>query len=273
MISHCFNWGAEPGPPDPRSRRRPTACGRRSESAYARRLRRTVSLRLTSRAAVRSAQLVANARHSAISIARADLLPTVSIQGVFGGQAFPQSGFPTSRGRFETVACPDGSPADRVCTAQNGGWFRDRSFGVAIAWPIFDGLRAKGAIDLAQAQARLADLELARTRERMASDAATARAELDRAEALFSAQGQNAGQAAEAFSLASLRYSRGLATQLEVADAQLALTVARTNAARAVYDLYLAAAGYARALGLPPHLFSIPGAPRTALPPSAKSEP
>lgn len=225
------------------------------------------------RAAVRSAQLVANARHSAISVARADLLPTVSINGVLGGQAFPLTGFPTQRGRFEPVTCPAGSPTDRVCTAQNGGWFRDRSFGLQIAWPIFDGLRAKGAIDLASAQARLADLELARTRERIASEAAASRAELDRAEALFAARGQNADQAAEAFKLASLRYSRGLATQLEVADAQLALTVARTNEARAVYDLYLAAAGYSRAIGRSPHLFDIPGAPRTALPPSAKSEP
>jgi outer membrane protein TolC len=56
-----------------------------------------------------------------------------------------------------------------VCTAQNGGWFRDRSFNIAVAWPIFDGLRAKGAIDLAAAQARLADLQLAQTREKVAS--------------------------------------------------------------------------------------------------------
>ncbi len=225
------------------------------------------------RAAVRSAQLVSSARHNAISVARADLLPTVSISGVFGGQAFPLSGFPTARGRFETVACPEGSAVDRVCTAQNGGWFRDRSYGISIAWPIFDGLRAKGAIDFASSQARLADLALAQTRERIASEAAASHAELDRAEALFAARGQNAAEAAEAFKLARLRYSRGLATQLEVADAQLALTIARTNEARAVYDLYLAAAVYARAIGRPPQLFVIPGAPRTALPPPASSAP
>jgi hypothetical protein len=51
-----------------------------------------------------------------------------------------------------------------------------------------------------------------------------------------------------------------------VADAQLALTVARTNEARSVYDLYLAAAGYARARGRQPYIFEIPGGPRTSLP-------
>lgn len=221
------------------------------------------------RAALRSAELVASARHAGVRVARADLLPTVAISGSLGGQAFPLSGFPTRSGRLVPVDCPAGSEADRLCTQQNGGWFRDRAFGVSIGIPLFDGLRAKGAIDLASAQARLADLQLSQTRERVASEVAASRAELDRAEGLFAAQGQNAAQASEAFKLANLRYSRGLATQLEVADAQLAFTVARTNEARSVYDLYLAAAAYARALGRQPHLFAIQGGPRTALPESA----
>ena len=218
------------------------------------------------RAAVRAAELVSSARHAAISVAKADRLPTVSITGLAGAQAFPQTGFPSARGRFETVPCPDGSPADRLCTRQNGGWFGDKSFGVAVGLPIFDGFRTRGAIELAAAQARLADFELAQTREVIAGEASRARADLDRAEALFAARGQNAAEAAEAFRLATLRHSRGLTTQLEVADAQLALTVAQTNEARAVYDLYLAAAGLARALGRPPQLFEIPGGTRTALP-------
>jgi len=225
------------------------------------------------RAAVKSAELVADARHAGVSVARADLLPTLSISGVLGGQAFPQSGFPTRAGRIETIDCPAGSTEGRVCTQQNGGWFRDKSFAISVGLPLFDGLRAKGSINLASAQARLADLQLSQTRERVASEAAAARAELDRAEALYSALGETAGQATEAFKLASLRYSRGLATQLEVADAQLALTVARTNAARAVYDLYIAAAAYARALGREPQMFAIPGNPRTAISQSEQSAP
>jgi len=223
------------------------------------------------RASVKSAELIADARHAGVTVAHADLLPTVSISGTLGGQAFPQSGFPTRAGRIETVDCPAGSAEGRVCTQQNGGWFRDKSFAISVGLPLFDGLRAKGNIDLASAQARLADLQLAQTRERVASEAASAKAELERAEALYTALGQTAAQASEAFKLANLRYSRGLATQLEVADAQLAFTVARTNAARAVYDLYLAAASYARALGREPQMFAIPGNPRTAISPSEQS--
>jgi outer membrane protein len=221
------------------------------------------------RPALRSAELVARARHAAVTVARADLFPTISISGVMGAQAFPQSGFPTARGRIETVPCPEGSTAGRVCTSQNGGWFNDRSMGISLSLPVFDGLRAKGSIDLAAAQARLADLQLVQVQERVAGDEATARAELNRAEAAFAARGQNATEAAEAFRLASLRKSRGLATQLEVADAQLALTLARTNEARSIYDLYLAAAGYARAIGSPPQNFELRSVPvRTSLPQS-----
>ena len=220
------------------------------------------------RPAVRAAELVAEARHAGIRVAKADLLPTLSVSGVVGAQAFPLTGFPTSRGRFETVTCPAGSDPGRVCTAQNGGWFGDKSFGFQLGFPLFDGFRARGAIDLATAQARLADLQLAQTRESVASESAVARAELDRARAAFAARGQNAGEALEAFRLAGLRQSRGLATQLEVADAQLALTIARTNEARAVYDLYLAAAAYARALGRPPQAFELSGAVGSTFPTS-----
>ena len=57
-------------------------------------------------------------------------------------------------------------------------------------------------------------------------------------------------EADEAFRIASLRFERGLATQLEVSDAQLLLLTARTNAARATIDYYLAAAELARARGV-----------------------
>lgn len=206
---------------------------------------------LPDRPALRSAEAVVQARRAGIRVAKADLLPTISVNGVLGGQAFPLTGLPNGRGRLEVVDCPAGSVAGRVCTQQNGGWFGDKSFGLTMSWPIFDGLRAKGAIDLAQANARLSELQLAQTRERIELDVQRGRAELDRAQALHAARKTNAQEADEAFRLATLRYSRGLGTQLEVSDAQLALTTAQTNEARAIFDLYLAAATLARALGQP----------------------
>jgi outer membrane protein TolC len=217
------------------------------------------------RASVRAAELTARARRDAISVARADLLPTVSVFFLTGYQAFPISGFPTQLGSRDPVACAPGSTpgADGLCRQQNGGFFSDRQVGVQISWALFDGMRTKGNIDLAQAQARVAEIQLNLERERVALDVARARAELARARAAFAASRQNSTEADEAFRLASLRFTRGLGTQLDVTDAQFALATARTNEARATYDIFLASAGLARALGRP---LPVPGNGATTLP-------
>jgi outer membrane protein TolC len=176
-------------------------------------------------------------------------MPTVTAFFQTGYTALPSNnGFPTVWGRTSSAFCPAGSAPTRVC--QNNGWFADRNFGVQVAWPLFDGLRAKGNIDLAQAQEKVARLQLAQAREAVAVERAQARAEFARAEAAYEAQRQNVGEADEAFRIASLRFERGLATQLEVSDAQLLLLTARTNAARATIDYYLATAELARARGV-----------------------
>jgi outer membrane protein TolC len=204
------------------------------------------------RPAVQAAELAAQARRDAIAVARADYLPTVGFTGQLGYGAFPRTGFPTERGRLVPVPCPEGTPDERVCTQQNGGWFPDRSVGVTVSWPIFQGMRTRGNVSLARAQADLAQLQLAQTRELATIEFARARDELGRARAVYAARRETVSEAEEAFRLATLRFTRGLATQLEVSDAQLALTSAQTTEARARYDLYLAAAAVARAAGQPP---------------------
>ena len=203
------------------------------------------------RPALRAAELVANSRRLAVTAARAEFLPTITAFFQSGFQAFPPSGFgfPSQRGSLNESSCPAGSPAGRIC--QNGGWFEDRSMGLQFSWPVFDGLRAKSAIQLARAQTRIAELELRREREQVAVEVARALAELRRAKSVFDARSENASEAQEAFRLASLRFSRGLSTQLEVSDAQLALLTAEGGEARATFDLYLATAELARALGRP----------------------
>jgi len=206
---------------------------------------------LPDRPALRSAELVARSRRLAITAARAEFMPTITAFFQTGFQAFPPAGvgFPAQRGFLDAASCPAGSPAGRIC--QNGGWFEDRSMGVQFSWPLFDGLRAKSAIELARAQTRIAELELRQEREQVSVEVALARAELRRAKSVFDARKETSSEANEAFRLASLRFNRGLSTQLEVSDAQLALLTAEGGEARAVYDLYLATAELARALGRP----------------------
>lgn len=180
------------------------------------------------RGAVRAAQATASARDAGVKIARADLLPTFNAAFTTGYLALPQfNGMPTI---FD----------------EPNGWYADRNFAFFFSWPLFDGLRAKGNIDLAQAQSQLADLDVRRVREQAAVDIERARAELVRAQAVVAARETTVREAEEAFELASLRVARGVGTQLEVSDAQLALLTARSIDARALFDLYLAVAELAR---------------------------
>jgi outer membrane protein TolC len=224
------------------------------------------SLAEPDRPAVHAAELVASARREAITIARADYLPTISAFIQSGYQAFPLSGFPSSWGEasIHAVPCTYVRVDAGTCNAstQNGGFFSDKQIGVLVSWPLFDGLRTKGNIDLARAQANLAEVQLDQERQAVAVEVSRARAELARSRSAFEAQRQNAEEAGEAFHLATLRYTRGLGTQLDASNAQLALFTAETNQARSVYDLYLATATLAYALGRPiPLPPAAPGAP------------
>jgi outer membrane protein TolC len=190
------------------------------------------------RPSVRAAELTAAARRDAISVVRADLLPSVSAFLTGGYQAFPNNGFPTTFGRIDNGV-------------QNGGFFSDMLMGISIGWNLFDGLRTQANIDLARAQSNLADLQLSTERQSAALEIARAKAELVRARSFYQSRQQVAAEARETFSLSSLRFTRGLGTQLDVSDAQLAQLTAETNEARAAFDLYLAAAELARSLGRP----------------------
>lgn len=202
------------------------------------------------RSAVRAAELTREAREAGVRVARADLFPSVTATLTAGYLALPASnGLPTKGGFTSATNCPPGSATGRVC--QNNGWFGDRNFGFQVSWPIFDGLRTKSNLENAHALVDQSTIQLALVREQVALEAAAARAEFGRARTLFDARRETVAEAREAFDLAVLRNTRGVGTTLDVSDAQLNLVRAEVNAARAIYDVFLAAAELARATGRP----------------------
>ncbi|HEX8850408.1 MAG TPA: TolC family protein [Gemmatimonadaceae bacterium] len=203
------------------------------------------------RPSVRAALLTARARRDVIGVSRADFLPTISAFVTGGVSAFPVSGFPPIRGQRDTTGVNGCAPASGRGFCYNGGFFKDLAAGVQLTWNVFDIFRVHGNVDLARAQANLAEIEYDRQRQAAALEIAQASAELKRARSFFQARQQASSEAQETFRLASLRYDRGLGTQLDVSDAQLAQLTAETNEARAAVDLYLATAELAYALGRP----------------------
>ena len=77
-----------------------------------------------------------------------------------------------------------------------------------------------------------------------------ASASLDQATELVAATKKTGEQAEEALRVAEVRLGAGSATQLEVLQAQAALTTARTNQLRAVHGYNTAAAQLRRAIGV-----------------------
>lgn len=200
------------------------------------------------RGTVRSAELTLRAREDAIRVARGVLYPTVSMNFNYGYLALPtQNGFPDRLGVAAHEYCATTVSATAKC--QNNGFFPDRTFGFTVNWAMFDGFLTRSNIELAVVNRSIAETVLHQQREAASLDLARARAEFIRAQSAWNARGQNVAEAEESFQLASLRFTRGLSSQLEVTDAQFAMLTAQSNEIRALLDVYLATAELARVRG------------------------
>lgn len=184
---------------------------------------------VTRRAAIESAERLVSIREQQVRIARGSFLPQIGLSGTYGGQLFPEQ--PLSIGG-ET-------------------WRRDVSATIGVQIPIFSGFRRQAELAEARVGVTQARLQVAQLREAVQLETEQARGERERALASIAARQRTVEQAQRVHDLTVLRYESGLATQLEVSEARLALLQARTNVAQAIADYYIADAGFSRAVGLP----------------------
>lgn len=144
-----------------------------------------------------------------------------------------------------------------------GGWalrkgttnaFRDSPdgwvAGVQSQWNIFDGRATAGRV--AQARSVVEQARLGLTEAQLAADVEVRRAHSQWQEAteLAEASQKVVEQASEAVRLANARYSAGSSTQLDVLQAQVDLTTARTNQIQAFYTYDVSVAALRKAMGL-----------------------
>ena len=181
---------------------------------------------LARRAAIAAAERQVRMRELAVRIAKGAFLPSIALQMSYGRLAFPTDPF------------------------RLGGldWRTDWSAVLGVQIPIFDGLRRNAQVDQAAAELNQARLRLAQLREGVQLQYQQALGEQQRAAATIAARQTTVTQAQRVYDLTVMRYDRGVATQLEVSDARLALLQARTNLAQALSDFYVAEATVARAL-------------------------
>jgi outer membrane protein TolC len=120
---------------------------------------------------------------------------------------------------------------------------------LVIDVPVFDGFKSRGGVVQARADLRSAAYSREQRIKQIELEARQAFMRVEEARMRLWAQQETVGQAEKGLEIAGVRYRTGVATQLEIIDAQLVLTQARTSHAQALNDYAVAVAGLRRAVG------------------------
>jgi len=187
----------------------------------------TDSLGGPDRPALAAADAAVRQQQELLKVAGADRWPTLSLATTYNEQAFPQSVFPSALGQFRR------------------GWNGE----VKLSFPIFTGFRTGARVQQARAAVQRAEAQRDQVNKQVELDVAQAKAEVTRAQALLVARRETVRQADRALHIAGVRYTNGIATQLEVSDARVAAQQSQVNEVQATRDYVVALARLERALG------------------------
>jgi len=121
--------------------------------------------------------------------------------------------------------------------------------GIRGGWPIFDGFQREGAIIQEKARLRQAELGLVDIEETALYELTQSLLSMENAEEFVQSQRLNLKRATEGLRLAEVGYVQGVNTQVEMIDAQAALTTARVNYYESIYRHVAAKLAVRRATG------------------------
>ncbi len=130
-------------------------------------------------------------------------------------------------------------------TTERHGWLA----GAQLSWDIFDGMLTRGKVMEAKAVHQKSQTELADTSRRIELEVRTAYSDFVEAREVLESQKKVQEQAEESLRLAKARADAGTGTQLDVLNAETALTEARTTQSLALRDYAVAVARLERAMG------------------------
>ncbi len=129
------------------------------------------------------------------------------------------------------------------------GYYSDWAAGVTLSIPIFSGYATQAGVDKAEAEAKqLRDL-MAQSEEQVALEVQTIVKNLREHVQVIRASEESVQLAQRALRMARVSYDNGLSTTLDVAQAEVALTAARTDLAKARYGYLVNAAALDAATG------------------------
>lgn len=162
-----------------------------------------------------------------VTVARAGYLPRVSVGAgweIVGNRITPHAG-----------------------ESSRDGWF----LGAQSSWAVFDGRATAGRVRSAKSQANQAKLSLQEQELSIDVEVRRAFATWQESVELVNASTRVVEQATEALRLSRARFDVGAATQLDVLQAQVALTEAGNNKVQALFAYNAAVASLRKATGQP----------------------
>jgi len=127
-------------------------------------------------------------------------------------------------------------------------WGEEWNLNLVLSIPLFDGWANRARVAQRRSQIKQIDLSLRGLEAGIDLEVKKAFWDLEASEERIYAQEKNIEQAEEVLSIAEVRYKSGAITNLEVLDAQLALTRVRLGYLKALYDHNVAMAELEKAM-------------------------
>jgi len=161
----------------------------------------------------------------------------------------------------ELVAVAQAGDKPRLDLRANYGWRQletdgaeklgpEWAAGLFVAWPLFDGLRTRGKVAQARSDAETLRIGELRLLDALALEVRTARNAAWEATEVVGALEGTVTQAERLLAMAETGFAHGVKTRLEVDDAQLNLSLAQSNLARARRDYLVARTELQKVMGV-----------------------
>jgi outer membrane protein TolC len=127
----------------------------------------------------------------------------------------------------------------------DSGW----NYGLTAALPLFDGFAREGSVISQKARLKQSQIDLVDTEETALFELTKAIFSIEDAAEFVESQKLNLSRAQEGLRLVEVGYREGINTQVEVVDAQSALTTARANYYQSIYSHMVAKLDLQKAMG------------------------
>jgi len=129
---------------------------------------------------------------------------------------------------------------NNVFNFSTGDFIASSQVGLSLSMNIFSGLQTNARVEQAELDLRKSQEAISGMEIRLQTSAESLVLQIRQAKQRIAAQGRTVEQAERGYRIASSRFANGLGIQLEVNDAQLALTRAKVNRIEAIYEHLIA---------------------------------